>query len=247
MSIVNREMYCAGFSLAMDKLVLTLSQLSREMTDLTCYKAVVDLVVYVTGNRPPLKEVTYIMKSLWAAGIKCCLFETPNTKDDDEDSLAKDLGANHIILIGEDGCLRVKSWTQDRYSEKNVTRLGIIEYLKRNLNLDIVDIENQNQTLQRNNSVTNFSNKTYEVTQNGMPTLDVIFVTVEKFNLNKRKRLENQIEQKLGNVMQKFNRKETFSIFAVELEVKHIKSLIACIDPNPKEQSQNDLDILLEK
>lgn len=238
-------MYCAGFSFAIDKLVLCLSQL----TDLNHHRAVVDLVVYVTGARPPLKEVTQILKSLWSAGIKCCFVEAPTAKED-EDSWAKDLGANHIVLLGEDGCLRVKSWTHDRYAEKNVTRMEILEYLKRNLNADISAINenlHQNLSLTRNNSISNITNKNAEAITPGLPPLDVVFVTAEKFNLNKRKRFENQIVQKLENVMQKFNKKETFAIFAVELELKQIKALIGCIDPNPKDQTQTELDFLLEK
>lgn len=239
LTIVNREMYCAGFSLAIDKLVLCLSQINDLCTIADYHRAVVDLVVYVTGLRPPLKEVTHIMKSLWAAGIKCCFIEAPSLKDD-EDAYAKDLGANHILVLGEDGCLRVKSWLTDRYFEKNVTRAEIVEYLKRNLNADVTAIS-ENIAIQRNNSVNNVPSSA------GLPTLDIVFVTTEKFNANKRKRLENQIEQKLGNILEKFNKRETFAIFAVELDVQQIKKLVGCIDPNPKDQSQTELDAMLEK
>jgi hypothetical protein len=247
MPIVNREMYSAGFSLVIDKLVNCLNQ----MADLNDCKSVVDLMVFVSGARPPLKEVAQILKSLWAAGIKSCFVESLNSKDD-EDARAKELGANHILVFSEDGCLRVKSWHGDRYFEKNVTRMEIIEYLKKNLNADVTTLNetlHQNIGLIRNNSVTGMSNKNFEPPTPGQPRppLDVVFVIAEKLNINKRRRLENQIEQKLGNVMQKFNRKETFIIFAVELELKQIKSLIACIDPNPKDQSQSDLDAMLEK
>jgi eukaryotic translation initiation factor 2-alpha kinase 4 len=245
MAIVKSEMYAAGFSLGIDKLVLALSQ----MTDLNHHRSVVDLVVYVLGARPPLKEVTHILKSLWNAGIKSCFIEAMNLKED-EDSWAKDLGANHILVFGEDGCLRVKSWMHDRYFEKTVTRMEIIEYLKKNLNADVTAVsENvaQNLAITRNTSTSNISNKNYESSSMGLPTLDVSFVTSEKFNASKRKRLENQIEQKLMNVMQKFNKKENFSIFAVELEITQIKLLIGCIDPNPKEQSQSEWDATLEK
>jgi hypothetical protein len=246
MSIVNREMYSAGFSLVIDKLVNCLNQ----MADLNDHRSVVDLMVFVSGARPPLKEVAQILKSLWAAGIKSCFIESLNSKDD-EDSRAKELGANHILVFSEDGCLRVKTWHGDRYFEKNVTRMEIIEYMKRNLNADVTAITetlHQNIGLIRNNSVTGgMSNKNFEALTPGLPPLDVVFVIAEKLNINKRRRIENQIEQKLGNVMQKFNRKENFIIFAVELELKQIKSLIGCIDPNPKDQSPSDLDAMLEK
>ena len=226
-SVVRSEMYCAGLSLDIDKLMLCLNK-NNEL------RTVVDLLVYVAGVRPPLKEVTHILKSLWSAGIKCCFVEAP--PKDDEDAYAKDLGASMIIFLGEDGCLRLKIWQQDHYFEKNVTRAEIIDYVK-NLPKNTSVVENS--VIQRNSSTTNVVS--------GLPMLEIIFVTIEKPNFNKRKRLENQIEQKLGNIMEKFNKKETFAIFAVELDAKSLKTLIGCIDPNPKDQSQNELDFMLEK
>lgn len=237
-------MYSAGFSLVIDKLVNCLNQ----MTDLNDHKSVVDLMVYVSGARPPMKEVAQILKSLWLAGIKCCYIESLNSKEDEE-SRAKDLGANHILALSEDGILRVKSWHDDRYFEQDVTRVDIIEYLKKNLGTNVRAISeslHQNLSLVRNTSVPGTSSKNFE-SSNGMPPLDVVFVIAEKLNITKRRRLENQIEQKLGSVMEKFTKKTTFAIFAVDLELKQIKSLIACIDPNPKDQSQSDLDAMLEK
>lgn len=234
-------MYCTGLSLAIDKVVLCLQKLN----DINCLTAVVDLLIIVAFNSP-MKQATSLLKNIWAAGIKCCLFEAPNGYSDEE-QLGKELGANHIIIFSEQG-LRAKTCTQNHYSEGSLTSQEIVEHLKRNLSLDITDItEHQNQAIQRNNSITSFSTKNYETPANGLPTLDVIFVTLEKFNLNKRKRLENQIEQKLENVMQKFNKKETFAIFAVELEMKHVKSLIGCIDPCPNSHSENELDVMLER
>jgi eukaryotic translation initiation factor 2-alpha kinase 4 len=244
LTVVNREMYCAGFSLSFEKLM---TLIMKQCESPAVYRAVVDLVVYVVGFRPPMKEITHLLRSLWTNGIQCCYLEVPSMKDD-EDYYARELGANHILVLGEDGYLKVKSWQVDRYSERNVTRLEILEYLKKNLNADVAQItENyQNIALQRNNSVTSMSNKNYEAPV-GMPTLDIIFVMMEKLNSNKRKRLENQIEQKLGNVLMKFNKKETFAIFAIELDMNQIRMMVSCIDPNPKDQKTADLDCLLER
>jgi histidyl-tRNA synthetase len=103
--IANREMYSAGFSLAIDKLV----HLVGQQCESSVHRAVVDLVVYVVGARPPLKEITHLLKSLWTNGIQCCFVEVPSMKDD-EDFYARDLGANHILELGEDGYSKVKSW-----------------------------------------------------------------------------------------------------------------------------------------
>lgn len=245
-SLVSREMHCAGFSLSVDKLVLCLTQAAESSN---VHRAVVDLVVYVVGTRPPLKEITHILRSLWSASIKCCFIEVPVLREDD-DLYARELGANHIIVLGEDGYLKVKSWQNDRYSERNVTKLEIVEYLKKNLNADVAHVaENlhQNLSLTRNNSITSMASKNYETPVVGLPTLVINFRTQEKLTQNKRKRHENQIEQKLGNVIEKFNKKETFTIFAVELDMKQIKLLISCIDPNPRDQSTSEIDSIIER
>lgn len=244
-AFVNRAMYGAGFSLAIDKLVIGLTQFK----DINTHRSVVDLIVYVTGNRQHPASHGLFMQSLWRAGIKCCFLESPSQLDD-EDSYARNLGANHIILLGEDGCLRVKSWQQDRYLEKSVTRFEIIDYLKRNLNADITALsENlqQNLALSRNNSISSISSKNFETSASGSSVLEVIFIMSEKPNATKRRRLENHIEQKFGNVMQKFNKKENLAVFAVEIDAKQVKILISCIDPNPKDQSPSDFDCMIEK
>jgi translation initiation factor 2-alpha kinase 4 len=236
-TIVNREMYCAGFTLAIDKLVLTLNQLSKTIT----YRSTVDLVVYVTGTRPPLKEICNLMKSLWNANLKCCYIESPNNQVDED--VARDLGANHILVLGEDGCLRIKSWQIDRYDERSVSKAEALDYLKKNLSMDINTMTIEQNFMTRNNSLTNIPNENVNA---GLPFFEIDFVTVEKITANKKKRLINQIEQKLSSVMKRFCKRETFFIFAVELDPRQIRSLISCIDPNLKEQDTSDFDAVLK-
>lgn len=230
-----RELYCAGFSIVMDKLLMCLSQ-SNE------FHSVVDLVVFVTGSRPPVKDICHLMNSLWAADIRCCFIESLSSHEDDD--IARNLGANHIFVLGEDGCIRVKSWQNDRYHDKSVSRAEAIDYLKKNLSIDFQLVQHQELNhLMRNNSVASMSN---EITSSGSPAFEIVFIANEKLNANKRKRLENQIEQKIENVLQKFTRKETLIIFAIELDAKQIRPLLSCIDPNPKEQSQSEFDAILK-
>lgn len=229
-----RELYCAGFTIVMDKLLTCLNQ-SNE------YHSVVDLVVFVTGLRPPVKDVAQLMNSLWTADIKSCFIESLSPQVDDY--VARNLGANHICVLGEDGCIRVKSWLNDRYQEKSVSRAEAIDYLKKNLSTDFHLVQEPNH-LMRNNSISSMINIENSVA--GSPAFEIVFIANEKLNANKRKRLENQIEQKIENVLQKFTRKETFIIFAIELDAKQIRALLSCIDPNPKEQSQSEFDAVLK-
>ena len=57
MNIVSREMSSSGFSFALDKLVLALSQLNDSNAQ------TVDVVVFMTSSRPPLKEVLGVIFS----------------------------------------------------------------------------------------------------------------------------------------------------------------------------------------
>lgn len=234
-NFVNRESYCAGLTFHIDRLVGSLNILS----DTNSYRAVVDLVVYVTGSRPPLKDVCHTLKSLWSAGIKCYYIESQA-----DDDIARDLGANHIIILGENGCLRIKSWQNDRYDERSVSRSEAIEYLKKNLVMEMDSKCVEPYNVARTNSLTNFTNENNS--SGGLPSYQIVFITNEKLNSNKKKRLENQIEQKMSNVMQKFCKKMTFVIFAVELDTPAVRQIISCIDPNPKDQSQNDFDVVLK-
>ena len=95
-NIVSREMFSSGFSFALDKLVLALSQLNDRNNQ------AVDVVVFVTGPRPPLKDVLSLLRSLWSAEIRCSVVEAATFDED----VGNELGANHIILLGEGGELR---------------------------------------------------------------------------------------------------------------------------------------------
>lgn len=234
-NVVNRESYCAGLTLHVDRLVGSLSMFN----DTNSYRSVVDLVVYVTGSRPPLKDVCHILKTLWNAGIKCYYIESQA-----DDDIARDLGANHIIVLGENGCLRIKSWQNDRYDERSVSRSEAIEYFKKNLATDLNSMNVEPYGVVRNNSLSNFVNETNS--SSGLPSYQIVFITNEKLNANKKKRVENQIEQKLSSVMEKFCKKMTIFIFAVELDATQIRQLLCCIDPNPKDQSQSEFDALMK-
>ncbi|KAG5678544.1 hypothetical protein PVAND_008211 [Polypedilum vanderplanki] len=234
-SLISREIYCAGFTFAIEKLVTSLNQLSNAIT----YRSTVDLLFYVTGTRPPLKEICHLLKSFWNAGHKCCYIESPNNQVDED--VARDLGANHILVLGEDGCLRIKTWQIDRYDENTVSKAEALNYLKKNLSMDINTLSIEQNFSTRNNSLTNIP---IENINAGLPFFEINFITNEKITSNKKKRLVNQIEQKLSSVMKRFSKRETFVIFVVELDAHQIRSLISCIDPDPKQQSQNDFDVL---
>lgn len=233
--------YSVGFSLAMDKIVSNLVQDARE-------NRIVDLVIFLSGNRPPLKDVIHILKLLWSADTKCCFVESCGFESDEQ--IARKFGAEHILLMGDDGIMRLKSWQLTRFDERVVNRVDIEEYLKKNLIADAsaaVETCYQPLSVMRNNSITNIPAKNLEYAAPATANLNIQFVVGDKLAVKVRKRLENQIEQKLDAITNIFNKKGTIYVFVVELVEREVRSLVNCIEPHPTEQSKDELEAFLDK
>lgn len=225
----------------MDKIVSNLAQDVRE-------NRIVDLVIILSGNRPPLKDVIHILKLLWNADTKCCFVESCGFESDEQ--IARKFGADHILLMGDDGIMRLKSWQMTRFDEKVVNRYDIEEYLKKNLIADsnaVIETFYQPLNVMRNNSVTNIPIKNLEYVAPATANLNIQFVVGDKLAVKVRKRLENQIEQKLDSITNIFNKKGTIFAFVVELVEREVRSLVNCIEPHPTEQSKDEFENFIDK
>ncbi|KAL9892877.1 eukaryotic translation initiation factor 2 alpha kinase Gcn2 isoform 1-T1 [Glossina fuscipes fuscipes] len=120
----NRNISGAGLSFSLDKLVLAIgAEDSRKCRT-------IDVAVCVSGSRPPLKDVTYIMHLLWTVGIPCSFVESITGGSDEAQDFAK-LGVNHIILVAENGALRIRSWDRERFQERQVTRTELVDFIQK--------------------------------------------------------------------------------------------------------------------
>jgi eukaryotic translation initiation factor 2-alpha kinase 4 len=239
--IVSREMSGAGFSFALDKLVYALGGGSNGYQP-------IEVVICVCGSRPPLKDVTQILRALWAIGIRTSIIEAIN--EEETLDLAKDSGASHIILLGEGGVLRVRTWTLDRFQEKYVTRPELISYIQTKLRPPDTSVpesyHNYVMALQTSTSQNAIANlKNLPAVGSGTPALQLIFMTAEKLTANKRKRCENQINQNLTASLNKFVKKEKLVIIVCDLNKEVVKAIVG-MDPRDND-SFSELQAVIER
>ncbi|XP_039950475.1 eIF-2-alpha kinase GCN2 [Bactrocera tryoni] len=123
-NIPARVISGVGLSFWLDKLVGAL-----DMDYMKDCRAI-DVAVCVNGTRAPLKYVTDIMRLLWSANIRCYVVESATGAGDEARDLAK-LGALHIILVAENGALRISSWERDRFQERHVTRAELVDFIRK--------------------------------------------------------------------------------------------------------------------
>uniref|UniRef100_A0A182WF08 non-specific serine/threonine protein kinase n=1 Tax=Anopheles minimus TaxID=112268 RepID=A0A182WF08_9DIPT len=236
----------AGFSFLLDKLVNAIAP--------TAGYEPIEVMICVTGSRPQLKEVAQILRPLWSNGIKTCVMETSAGAVDD---LGKEAGANVVVLLGDGGELRVRSWNHDRFQERHITRPDLMAYILRTFRRSDVatgEISQSLQTTSLGGSSTSASfsySSTFTATStsaslklgtvvsansqqqpiNNSPALDLVFLTSEKVNTSKKRRYENQVEHKLSPVLSKFHRKEKVTLIMVDVPSAPLRGLVGLIDP----------------
>lgn len=183
----HRGISGAGLSFSLDKVVAAIgNEFEQECRG-------IDVAVCVTGTRPPLKDVTHVLKGLWSADIRSGVVEAINA--DEAQDLAKDLGAVHVILLAEDGSLRVRSWDRERFQEKHVTRTELVQYIQKmlkndnNVQTDYTSTQYALTTSLSNVSIKNTSTNSFI----NLPNVKVVFLMHEKLTANMRRRYENQV------------------------------------------------------
>jgi translation initiation factor 2-alpha kinase 4 len=82
------------------------------------------------------READEIVGRLWAAGIACVPSTPGRTADEVQEDARKDGCSTSLVVIvreSTDGSVRVRSLERDRFQEKRVPAVEIVEYLQRNL------------------------------------------------------------------------------------------------------------------
>ncbi|XP_058833033.1 eIF-2-alpha kinase GCN2-like [Topomyia yanbarensis] len=239
------ELSGAGFSFHLDKLVNAIGSSPG------CEP--VEVMICITGSRPPLREVVQILRSLWSNGIKTGVLEGALSVDES----AKEVGASLVVMLGDGGELRVRCLDHDRFHERHVTRVELIAYTLRILRPDSttndITVSLQNTSLTSATSTKSAPSLSGQSQNSSTASLDLIFLTSEKINTNKKRRYENQVEHKLSPVLSKFQKKEKISLIMVDLPNAPLRGLIGLLDPtecgNDDESSPNsvELNALIER
>uniref|UniRef100_A0A182MYS3 non-specific serine/threonine protein kinase n=1 Tax=Anopheles dirus TaxID=7168 RepID=A0A182MYS3_9DIPT len=242
------ELSGAGFSFLLDKLVNAIAP--------TAGYEPIEVMICVIGSRPQLKEVAQILRPLWSNGIKTSVVETSAGAVDD---LGKEAGAKVVVLLGDGGELRVRSWDHDCFEERHVTRPDLMAYIQRTFRRADVTTGEVFQAAQITalGGPTTSSSFSYsssfpttasasfssmklssagtsagqQQTFNNSPPLDLVFLTSEKMNTSKKRRYEHQVEHKMSPVLSKFHRKEKVTLIMVDVPSAPLRGLVGLIDP----------------
>ncbi|XP_043655255.1 eIF-2-alpha kinase GCN2 [Drosophila teissieri] len=253
----------AGLTFSLDKLVAAVGvEYAKDCR-------AIDVGICVCGTRPPLKDVTYIMRLLWSVGIRCGIVEAASELGDEAQDLAR-LGALHVILVAENGSLRVRSFERERFQERHLTRTELVEFIQKMLRTDglngtAVDNFSQLSTTGSGDSRSSGGGKERERGENGLstsasnatiknsysqlPNLQVTFLTHDKPTANYKRRLENQVAQQMSSTLSQFLKKETFVVLVVELPPAVVNAIVGAINPREirKRETEPEINFVIER
>lgn len=199
-----------GISIWLDKLVQVVQK--HDSKDLPKIDNL-DAIVCSIGSKQLIKEKMKILKTLWAAGVRCFLIEASNNVEVQEQLL--ELGVSIAIILKDDdqGLVRMRSWDKgsrerydwffyykqiiivclisyDKFQEKLYTTSDLVENIQKMLkrNDSVADNAQASNVLARSDSKTSYSEKA-----DSEPVVDILFVTSYRLSSNARRRYENQV------------------------------------------------------
>ncbi|KAI8044028.1 hypothetical protein M5D96_000177 [Drosophila gunungcola] len=248
------ELSGAGLSFSLDKLVASVGvEYAKDCR-------AIDVGICVCGTRPPLKDVTYIMRLLWSVGIRCGIVEASSELGDEAQDLAR-LGALHVILVAENGALKVRSFERERFQERHLTRAELVEFIQKLIRTEAINgaaVDNPNQLSnlsatdsnrssggrERENGLSSSaSNVSIKNSYSQLPNLQVTFLTHDKPTANYKRRLENQVAQQMSSTLAQFLKKETFVVVVVELPPAVVNAIVGAINPREIRKKETELEI----
>ncbi|XP_064550119.1 eIF-2-alpha kinase GCN2 isoform X1 [Drosophila montana] len=250
----------AGLSFSLDKLVAAVGmEYAKDCR-------AIDIGICVCGTRPPLKDVTYIMRLLWSVGIRCGIVETVGGGGDEAQELER-LGALHVILVAENGALRVRSFERDRFQERHLTRAELVEFIQKMQRSEGINggavgggVETFSQLPNMSSSgggsgrgenglSLSASNSTIKNNYSQLPNVQVTFLTHDKLTANYRRRLENQVAQQMSSTLAQFIKKESFVVVVVELPPAVVNAIVGAINPRVlrRNETEPEMNFVIER
>ncbi|CAG9763995.1 unnamed protein product [Ceutorhynchus assimilis] len=218
-----------GISISLDKLVQAVQK--EESEDMPRLDAL-DAIVCSVGSKQLIKEKTKILRSLWAAGVRCSLIEASNTVEVQEQLM--ELGVSYAIILkdNDQGLVRIRSWDKDsresfdRFQEKLYTTSELVENMQKilkNRSDSIGENTQSSSLLTRSESKTSYSER-----NESEAVVDILLVTTEKLSSNSRRRCENQVRSQLDGLFKKLSGPTT--VIAVNIESSVIRTLTSFLE-----------------
>uniref|UniRef100_W8B1Y4 non-specific serine/threonine protein kinase n=1 Tax=Ceratitis capitata TaxID=7213 RepID=W8B1Y4_CERCA len=251
-----RGVRAAGLSIWLDKLVAAI-----DPNDIKECRAV-DVGICVHGTHAPHKQIADIMRLLWSSNIRCCVAESAFDTGEEAQDLVK-LGALHIILVAENGGMRILSWERDRFNERHVTRTELKEFVNKlrselggaNVNeyanqLAIASPGGSSSGNSGGNSGRGdgglCSSASSSSIKNGyssrLPNVEVIFMLHEKLTHNMKRRYENQVSQQMSATLSQFTKKESVVVLVVDLPTTLVNAIVGAVYPRDIDKRESQIE-----
>lgn len=100
-SVPNKTKCGVGFTFHIDKIIGLLTINNAELS------STMDVCVLAVPNSLP-RDVSQVLRSLWAAGIQTCLVEEATLEEAQD--VARNMHVPHVVMFDQAGVLLIRSW-----------------------------------------------------------------------------------------------------------------------------------------
>ncbi|KAK6635786.1 hypothetical protein RUM44_001040 [Polyplax serrata] len=231
----NNNPSAVGLTVHLDKVVAVL----KEDNILSEY-----VIVYSFGYNSFSRLNESIVKKLWSAGIKCYIEQNMETLEELTD-YCRENKIIHIITLKEEesNFVNILTWDNDKnhYVERKILVRDIIDYiLKFGSDSDSISLP----VFSRQCSESQGKYSSNEV-QTGSPTVNIHFLSDEKFTSTQRRRYENQIRMQISSIVCRFSPRSKLEILGVFLDEQTIKEIV--INFNPYESCNTNYELIFDR
>lgn len=251
-SISNREIsQCAvGISLSLDRLSVYVS------ADLESLHSVIDVLIY-SENKNLLKEMLDLASRLWKNSIRCEVCDTFEPLDDVQNR-AMTLSASYIVILRDtDGFARLRSLDRDRFIEKKIHLLDLVEHLQRQLQQNdpgdagLASGSTGTMMLHRmESSKLNPAEQVNSISKGQMSVqvnYNYRFFDKSKNSSISKKRLEATISAKITSTLSLIAPNTNVEVLVLPLPTIVIKSIHAILNFEDETTFEQSVDTLIEK
>ncbi|XP_043271459.1 eIF-2-alpha kinase GCN2 [Venturia canescens] len=235
------KQYGAGISISLDKLVGIVAETTKEFLE---GKFGIDVAVCCVDGLPKReREMADVLRELWTLGLRITTLDLSTTEEVLE--YCRENSITHVVMLkcGEKGNLRVQTWERDRYQERKIHSIDVLDYLQR-------QTENVLPALNRSESKISTNNEAPVVTSHNPVNVNINFVLSErdKISGSGRRSFKNTILAQMTSCLQRISHKVTIEVFAVFLEISVIRTMVSMLEIDEKEQDfEKSIQLVIDK
>ncbi|XP_076299172.1 eukaryotic translation initiation factor 2 alpha kinase Gcn2 isoform X2 [Lasioglossum baleicum] len=236
--MANKEtkQYGAGISISLEKLVSAVLETSESSES----KYGIDVAISCLGNTRREKEMIDLLKEFWSFGLKVTVLDLMSVEEILEYCSEQSINQVVILKASEKGAVRVHTWERDRFQEKKIANKEVGEFLQR--------LDTSTPILNRSESKTS-ANENY-ISNNNPNNININFILSERDKLSgsSRRSLKNSIFAQMSTYFQRIAHKIPIVIFAMNLEMSVIRTIISFLEIDEEDQSfLKSIQVIIDK